>query len=113
MISDYINLKGLVKFDSLDSSTKALINNGNLAYSWTNSNGNNMNKLYSMVGTWTNNAISDSTYIQGGWIATNTITADKIAANTITANKIAANTITADKIAANTITCLLYTSRCV
>ena len=104
LISDYINLKGLVKFDSLDSSTKALINNGNLAYSWTNSNGNNMNKLYSMVGTWTNNAISDSTYIQGGWIATNTITADKIAANTITANKIAANTITADKIAANTIT---------
>ncbi len=71
LISDYINLKGLVQFDGLDSNTKALINNGNSAYSWTNSNGNNMNNLYSMVRTWTNNAVSDSTYIQGGWIATN------------------------------------------
>ncbi len=89
LISDYINLKGLVQFDGLDSNTKALINNGNSAYSWTNSNGNNMNNLYSMVRTWTNNAVSDSTYIQGGWIATNTITADKIVANTISADKLA------------------------
>ena len=42
-----------------------------------------------MVRTWTNNAVSDSTYIQGGWIATNTITADKIVANSITADKLA------------------------
>lgn len=79
LISDHINLKGLVQFNGLDSNTKALINNGNSAYSWTNSNGNNMNNLYSMVRTWTNNAVSDSTYIQGGWIATNTITAEKLA----------------------------------
>lgn len=79
LISDYINLKGLVQFDGLDSNTKDLINNGNSAYSWTYNNGSNMNNLYSMVRKWTNNAVSDSTYIQGGWIATNTITADKIA----------------------------------
>ena len=39
-------------------------------------------------------------------IAADTITADNIAANTITADEIAANTITADEIAANTITAL-------
>lgn len=49
------------------------------AYSWTNTNGTNMTNLRNMVLKWTNNAVSTSTYIQGGWIATNTITAEKIA----------------------------------
>ena len=53
--------------------------NWDSAYSWTNSNGSNMTSLLSMVKKWTNNAVSDTTTIQGGWIATNTITADKIA----------------------------------
>lgn len=49
------------------------------AVNWVNSNGTNTNNLRDMVLKWTNNAVSTNTYIQGGWIATNTITADKIA----------------------------------
>jgi hypothetical protein len=45
-----------------------------------------------------------TTYINGGRIYTNTITANQIAANTITAGQIAANAIIAGKIAANAIT---------
>lgn len=51
----------------------------NSAYGWVTSNGANMTALRSMVMKWTNDAVSDTTTIQGGWISTNTITADKIA----------------------------------
>lgn len=47
---------------------------------------------------------ADTTFIDGGRLFANSVTANQIAAGTITATQIAANTITAAKIAANTIT---------
>lgn len=47
---------------------------------------------------------ADTTFIDGGDIYTNTITANQIAAGTITATEIAGSTITGSKIAAGTIT---------
>lgn len=49
------------------------------AVNWVSTNSSNMTDLRAMILTWTNNAVSTSTYFQGGWIATNTITAEKIA----------------------------------
>lgn len=53
--------------------------NWDTSYVWTTTYGDRMNALESMVKVWTNDAVSDTTQINGGWIATNTITADKIA----------------------------------
>lgn len=47
---------------------------------------------------------SDATYIDGGKIYANSVTATQVAANTITANEIAANTITASELAADSVT---------
>ncbi len=52
---------------------------GKTAYNWTNTNGTNMVNLRNMVTQWTNGAVSSSTKIRGGWIETNTITAEKLA----------------------------------
>ncbi len=49
-------------------------------------------------------APNSSTVIDGGVVATNSLSADRIVAGTITADKISGGTITGDKIAANTIT---------
>ena len=49
-----------------------------MAQSWTNSYGTRTNNLYAMVTKWTDGAVSTTTEINGGWIKTNTITADKI-----------------------------------
>lgn len=65
--------------DTANSTANTALTNANSAKSWVDSNGSNMTSLLSMVKKWTNNAVSDTTTIQGGWIATNTITADKIA----------------------------------
>ena len=46
---------------------------------------------------------ADTTFIDGGNLYTNTVTANKIAAGAITAEKIAANSITADMVQANAI----------
>ncbi|WP_270324978.1 phage tail protein [[Eubacterium] hominis] len=90
-----IELTGKVTISMLDSTTQTKVNNGNnamssintnkanwdkgkTAYDWTNTNGGNMTNLRAMILKWTNNAVSTSTYIQGGWIATNTITANKL-----------------------------------
>lgn len=74
---------GINNVGSLASSAMTAANGAkttaDAAYSWTNTNGTNMTNLRNMVLKWTNNAVSTSTYIQGGWIATNTITAEKIA----------------------------------
>ena len=95
-----IELTGKVTISMLDSTTQTKVNNGNnamssintnkanwdkgkTAYDWTNTNGGNMTNLRNMVLKWTNNAVSTSTYIQGGWIATNTITTAQIATGTI------------------------------
>lgn len=53
--------------------------NWDIGYTWTTTYGDRMNALESMVKTWTDDAVSDTTQINGGWIKTNTITADKIA----------------------------------
>lgn len=81
-----INLSGYVTFsaheadlDDINDSLSSINSTANSAYSWTQENGTNMTALRSMVLKWTNNAVSTSTYIQGGWIATNTITAEKMA----------------------------------
>lgn len=71
--------------------------NWDSAYAWTSGNGSNMTSLLSMVKQWTNNAVSDTTTIQGGWIATNTITANQIASGAIVTSKLAANAVTAEK----------------
>lgn len=55
--------------------------------------------------TWTS-----GTQINGGSIASNTITTDKLTANSVTADKIASNSITSSKIAANAITADMITS---
>lgn len=49
------------------------------AYSWINANGASQITLLDMVKVWTGGAISKTTQVNGGWIKTNTITADKIA----------------------------------
>lgn len=81
-----INLSGYVTItsfntavSSLGSSISTANSTANSAKAWTDENGTNMTALRSMVLKWTNNAVSTSTYIQGGWIATNTITAEKMA----------------------------------
>lgn len=53
--------------------------NWDIGYTWTTTYGDRMNALESMVKTWTDDAVSDTTQIDGGWIKTNTITTDKIA----------------------------------
>ncbi len=104
LTADHINLKGLVTFQALDASLRQQIEDGNNAFAWTSANGGNAEALRSMVLKWTEGAVSDTTLIQGGWIAANTITADKLAAGTITANELAANSVTANKLAAGSIT---------
>lgn len=83
LIANQINLKGLVTFSGLNSETQNKITAAQTtatnAWNWVNSNGSNMTNLRAMILKWTNNAVSTSTYIQGGWIATNTITAEKLA----------------------------------
>ena len=49
------------------------------ANNWIDSNGTNLTDMRNMVLKWTNNAVSTTTRINGGWIDTNTITAEKIA----------------------------------
>lgn len=65
--------------DAVTATVDAGADNWDSAYAWTSANGSNMSNLLAMVKTWTNDAISTSTYINGGWIDTSTITADKIA----------------------------------
>ena len=64
----------------------------------------NWNNAYNRVNEWAYGAVTGSTTIDGGYVQTGTIVADKIAANAIIAAKIASGAITADKIAAGAIT---------
>ena len=98
LVANQINLKGLVTFNGLNSDTQGKINSAQTtatnAWNWVNSNGSNMTNLRAMILKWTNNAVSTSTYIQGGWIATNTITAEKLAIGDFT-NYAQLNSLTA------------------
>ena len=96
LTAQYINLNGLVTFSGLTSdvqnkvNTAVLVNNtvnnnkanwdkGLTAYNWTSANGTKATNLYEMVTQWTNGAVSGTTEINGGWVKTGTLTADKIA----------------------------------
>lgn len=81
-----IDLSGYVTFTAhqgaisgLSNAISSVSSTANSAKAWTDENGTNMTALRSMVMKWTNNAVSTSTYIQGGWIATHTITAEQMA----------------------------------
>lgn len=49
------------------------------AYNWVDSNGSSQIALLNMVKTWTDGAISNTTLINGGFIKTRTILADRLA----------------------------------
>ncbi len=81
-----IDLSGYVTFTAhqgaisgLSNAISSVSSTATSAKAWTDENGTNMTALRSMVMKWTNNAVSTSTYIQGGWIATHTITAEQMA----------------------------------
>ena len=94
--SGYISSSWLAE-GKLAQTVKSTVDNGksnwDSAYSWTNTNGSNMTSLLSMVKKWTNNAVSDITTINGGWISTNTITASQIASGAIITSKLATDAI--------------------
>lgn len=77
LVSQYINLHGLVTFKGLSS---------------------DVNGKFTKYDGW--GGTTDSTKINGAMIETGSIKAEQIAANAITATKIAANAVTADKISA-------------
>ena len=54
------------------------------AVDWVNTNSQTYSDAISMIKKWTDNAISDTTTIKGGWIETNTITSKQLATNAIT-----------------------------
>ena len=89
LAANYINLHGLISFNGLSSETQGKINATPV---WITTNGNTLLNLKNMVMKWTDNAISTTTQINGGWIKTNTITAEKIAlgdfTNYVTANEV-------------------------
>lgn len=92
LVSNYINLHGLVQFNGLNTAAQNKINGIETT----------ANTAQNKINSWS--AASDTTLINGGKIYTGSITAAQIAAGAITANKVAASAITSDKIAANSIT---------
>ena len=75
------------------SSAKTAANNANTTASAAQTTANGVNTV---IGQWCYN--NDTTYINGGKIATGTIEAKAIKANSITADKLAAGAITAEKV---------------
>lgn len=53
---------------------------------WVGNNGTSLTNALSMIKKWTDGAVSDTTTIQGGWIATNTITSNQLATDAIMSN---------------------------
>lgn len=71
-----------VSQDATNKASQALTDANNYsssAVNWVTNNGSSTTSLNSMVKKWTDGAVSDTTQINGGWIKTNTITANKIA----------------------------------
>lgn len=91
LVADSINLKGLVKFKGLDTSTQDLINS---------------KANQSVIDNWAKDAIvSGETTINGGYIKTNTIKTDQLAVEEIFATGSAVmNIVNAQEINANRIT---------
>lgn len=84
------NVEGLS--DKLSTLTSN-VNNANTTASAAQTTANSVNTV---IGQWCYN--NDTTYINGGKIATGTIEAEAIKANSITADKLAAGAITAEKV---------------
>lgn len=80
-----------ITIGKLDNSTRSEINNAS----------SNASSALGAVNSWGYD--NDTTYIDGGKIATGTITANQIAANTITADKLAVGAITAGTIKGATV----------
>lgn len=95
LISDEINLKGLVKFSGLNSETQKKITDAtdksSKALSWVSNNGQKAQSLYSMVSKWAADAISDTTEINGGLIKAHTILAKHIDTEDLFAQNIVAS----------------------
>lgn len=91
LVADSINLKGLVKFQGLDTATQDLINS---------------KANQSVIDNWAKDAIvSGETTINGGYIKTNTIKTDQLAVEEIFATGSAVmNIVNAQEINANRIT---------
>lgn len=71
-----------VSQDATNKASQALTDAKNYssnAVNWVTNNGSSTTSLNSMVKKWTDGAVSDTAQINGGWIKTNTITANKIA----------------------------------
>lgn len=75
------------------SAAQTTANNANTTASAAQTTANSVNTV---IGQWCYN--NDTTYINGGKIATGTIEAEAIKANSITADKLAAGAITAEKV---------------
>lgn len=88
LISDEINLKGLVTFSGLNSETQKKISD---ADTWVSNNGQKAQSLYSMVSKWAADAISDTTEINGGLIKAHTILAKHIDTEDLFAQNIVAS----------------------
>ena len=78
---------------STANSAKTTANNANATASAAQTTANGVNTV---IGQWCYN--NNTTYINGGKIATGTIEAEAIKANSITADKLAAGAITAEKV---------------
>ena len=98
LISQYINLNGLVTFSGLNSETQSKITNASTNALNAISKADSANTLLS---SWC--SANDKTMINGGKIYTGSVTADKIAANAITADKIAVDAIKSKNYVANSV----------
>ena len=97
LVSNEINLKGLVKFSGLNNETQKKITDAN---TWVSNNGQKAQNLYSMVSKWAAEAISDTTEINGGLIKAHTILAKHIDTEDLFAqNIIASGSIQSDNYA--------------
>lgn len=88
LVSNEINLKGLVKFSGLNNETQKKITDAN---TWVSNNGQKAQNLYSMVSKWAAEAISDTTEINGGLIKAHTILAKHIDTEDLFAQNIIAS----------------------
>lgn len=82
--------------EGLSDELSTLTSNVNSANATANSAKTTANGVNTVIGQWCYN--NDTTYINGGKIATGTIEAEAIKANSITADKLAAGAITAEKV---------------
>ena len=98
--SDKINTSQLIiskgNVTGLDAELDAITNSVDTANTNASAAQTTANRVNTVIGQWCYN--NNTTYINGGKIATGTIEAEAIKANSITADKLAAGAITAEKV---------------